>query len=244
MATDRAGARSPQQLQNGKSRGASRCRSSRFTPIDISALISSSPDLILRRKVREIVNVSGRGVRGHFPSYKGRLLKYESLVEEDTLRIMEIAGLVKRIITQPCVLRLDGDDTGFRYTPDALAAIGDLEYFVEVKAAGFAKNRRTVDHLRHLIAHVRRKKLPFILITEDDIRADGLQEELKLLLRSRPAPGRYDPDIDSSNWDPRNLQAADPELMQRWRQAQEVCDALIARVMRRDPDSLLETLSN
>lgn len=243
MPTGRGGARSPQELQIGKSPGTSHPRSSRFKAIDISHYVSSSPDLILRRKVREIVTVSGRGVRGHFPSYKGKLLKYESLVEEDTLRIMEVAGLVKKVVTQPCVLRLAGDGKSFRYTPDALATIYDREYFVEIKAAGFRKNRATVLRLRHIVSHMRRKKIPFILITEDDIRANGLQEELKLLLRLRPAPGRYDPDIDSSDWDPRNLNAADPDLMHRWRQAQEACDALIARVIRRDPDSLLESIS-
>jgi hypothetical protein len=202
----------------------------------------ASGNQILKRKVREIVTVSGRGVRGHLPSYKGKLLKYESLVEEDTLRVMEIAGLICRLVTQPCVLELTADGEHFRYTPDILATIEGRDYFVEVKAASFVKNAQTVRRLRNVIAHMRRENIPFFLITENDIRADGLQDELKSLLRSRPAPGRFDPDIDSSNWDPRNLNAADPELADRWRRAQEICDALITRVIRRDPDSLIETL--
>ena len=202
------------------------------------------PGLISRRKVREIVTISGAGVRGYFPTYKGERLKFESLVEEDTLRIKECSTLVERLITQPCVLQLAAEGKQFRYTPDTLATISGKDYFVEVKADCFRKNAKTVRRLRNIVAHMRREGIPFILVTEGDVRANGLQEELKALLRVRPAPRRFDPDIDSCNWDPRNLSAADPDLMQRWRKAQQVCDDLIVRLIRRDPDTYLDVLSN
>jgi len=243
MTNDRGGRATPNfKLRFTDSSEPPRHRTSRFTPLVIDDLASSPEGLYAKRKVREIVTRSGRGVRGYFPSFKGKLLKFESLVEEDTLRTLEIAGVVKGLVTQPCVLQLHWDGVDFRYTPDILATIGKREYFVEVKAASFIKNPATVRRLRAIIAHLRKEKIPFILVTEDDIRANSLQDELKLLLRSRATPGRFDPDINSSNWDPRHLNPKDPELMRRWRSAQAICDDLIKRLMRRDPDSMLPTL--
>jgi len=71
-----------------------------------------------------------------------------------------------------------------------------------------------------------------------------MQDELNELLRLRPRPGRYDPDQDPTAWGGLGRDVADAELLTRWHSAQQTCDALLKRVMRRDPDSLLGTISN
>ena len=71
------------------------------------------------RKVRRTVTVRGRGVRGYFPSKKavGRAT-FESLIEEDALRVLEIARCVISYETQPLVLVLNDSEGQFTYTPD------------------------------------------------------------------------------------------------------------------------------
>jgi len=216
-------------------------RPTRFTGVDIQSQLSTPVGFISARKVREIVTISGRGVRGYFPSWKGKLLKFESLGEEDVLRTLEVANLVEKLVTQPCVLEFEGEGKRRRYTPDVLASIKGISYFIETKSEGFQKNSRVVNHLRDVIRYLRREKAPFILITANDVRVAGLQDELKDLLSKRPCPGRFDPDIDPTLWDPRNLDHADADLLERWHRAQEECNALIRRLMNRDPDSLLTT---
>lgn len=192
------------------------------------------------RKVREIVTVSGRGVRGHFPSYKGKLLKFESLIEEDALRVLNVASMVTSLVTQPCVLDIPTDLKPRRYTPDLQVAFCGQNYYIEIKPADFQKNRHVAIHLQHVIRHLKTSRSPFALITDTDLRPDGLQEELKDLVRLRPAPGRFDPALDGILWDPHCIHTATPEILRRWYAAQQECDALLQRVMRRDPDSLFE----
>lgn len=192
------------------------------------------------RKVREIVTVSGRGVRGHFPSYKGKLLKFESLIEEDALRVLNVASMATSLVTQPCVLDIPAGLLSLRYTPDLQVAFCGQNYYIEIKPADFQKNRHIATHLQHVIRHLKTSRSSFALITDTDLRPEGLQQELKDLVRLRPAPGRFDPTLDGILWDPHCIHTATPEILRRWYAAQQECDALLQRVMRRDPDSLFE----
>jgi hypothetical protein len=216
-------------------------RPGRLSRLAIPAAISNIGLTLADRKVREIVTVSGRGVRGHFPSYKGKLLKFESLIEEDALRIFNVASSVTSLITQPCVFAIPGSPR-LRYTPDLRATMYGQDYFFEIKPADFQKNPHVTTRLLRVIPHFKTSQTPFLLILDTDLRPAGLQEELKALLRQRPAPGRYDPTLDSVQWDPRQTQTAPPALLHRWYAAQRECDALLQRVMRRDPDAFFEQI--
>lgn len=218
-------------------------RPTRFNEAAIENLIGIQARLVSKRKVREIVTVSGRGVRGYFPSRKGKLLKFESLGEEDVLRVFEVASVVGKLVTQPCVLELGSEHECLRYTPDVLATINGQNHFIEVKAENFHKDSDTVSRLRKIVKLMRSEHVSFILIVANEVRVAGLQDELKDILSKRPRPGRFDPDIDPALWDPLKRESADVELIARWDSAQKECDALIQRAMRRDPDSLLEAIS-
>lgn len=198
---------------------------------------------VSKRKVRNIVTVSGRGVRGYYPSRKApKRLKYESLIEEAVLRVLDVSTLIKTIETQPCVLNLPGSPATLRYTPDIKISVANKSSFIEVKADRSLSDQKTVLRLREIVGRMRLEGTPLILILESDVHAVGLQQELKVLLRGRPAPGRYRSDLDTSAWDPADRRRPDPETLQRWHAAQRVCNELLERVMRRDPDDLLEKI--
>jgi len=242
MIKHQGGARTPQTVsQNSSASRQAKQRPGRHGKLETPIAASDIGLALSDRKVREIVTVSGRGVRGHFPSYKGKLLKFESLVEEDALRMLNVASTVTALITQPCVLAIPGSPP-LSYTPDFMAAIDGKNFYVEVKPADFQKNQHVTTRLRRVISHLKSSQAPLVLVLDTDLRPTGLQEELKALLRIRPAPGRYDPTLDSVRWDPRQEQAASPELLSRWRAAQRECDALLTRVIRRDPDALFEQI--
>jgi hypothetical protein len=198
---------------------------------------ASSP----RYKVRRIVTVSGRGARGHFPSFKARgRLQFESLVEEDALRVVEIARTAANVKTQPEVLVLCVGSRQFRYTPDLGLDWHGKPYFVEVKADNFACSATTVKRLWRVRSGMQAAGLTWRLVLERELRAAALQVELKELLRLRPAPRRQRSDVDFRTWDPVDgAPPSDDVTATRWARAQAQCDALLERVMRRDPGDLL-----
>ena len=215
-------------------------RPGRFGKLEIPPATNNAGLYLSDRKVREIVTVSGRGVRGHFPSYKGQLLKFESLIEADALRVFNVASMVTSLVTQPVVLNIPTDLKPRRYTPDLQVTFCGQSYYTEIKPANFQKSRRVATQLRQVIQHFKTSRSRFALLTDTDLRPAGLQEELTDLLRLRPAPGRFDPTLDGILWDPHCIHTATPEILRRWYAAQQECDALLQRVMRRDPDSLFE----
>lgn len=231
-----------------KSQSSNRIKSRKVRTVKLcaAAIENLLPDhlhLISKRKVREIVTVGGRGVRGHFPSRKAKLLKYESLGEQDVLRVCEVARCVTRLHTQSCVFEFGEEGDKVRYTPDLTATIDNKNFYIEVKPEQFQKKEKATKHLRKVIRYMRDAHVAFILILASDVRTPGLQEELKNLLSRRPRPGRYDPKVDPTLWDPLQPNFSDTDLLDRWSKAQETCDALLERVMRRDPDSLLDVVT-
>lgn len=195
------------------------------------------------RKIRNIVTPSGIGVRGHFPSYKASHgAQFESLIEEAALRVLEVASIIESIETQPCVLQLDGSPKTLHYTPDLRVTFNGKECFFEVKSDRFLSQVKTVARLRNVIDRINREDKRLYIILESDVREDRLQERLTHLLRERPAPRRYDADLDPSLWDPRCAHEPTTVILQRWQEAQRICDELLKRVMRRDPGELLSKI--
>ena len=204
-------------------------------------LFATSVDHGMLRKVREIVTVSGQIPRGHFPSRKAKRLKYESLIELDSLRVFEVASHVTKVLTQQLVIKIASDGRTRRYTPDFTAKILDKDFYVEVKPDDFAANPKVANRMKDVVAFMRKENLNFFFITADDVRANGLQDILKDLLAKRPPPGRYELNRDPNIWDTPGSELTEPELTAQWIQAQKFCNDLLERVMKRDPDSLFPT---
>lgn len=209
----------------------------------IQQLIDS---LISDRKPRRVVTPSGHRARGHFPSLKSRETLFESLVEEDALRVLEVAPSVLTVRTHPFVLRLKHPSpertSPLHYTPDSLVVLTDTSLVVEVKGDWLLKLPEARERLRQTLRALRIHDVPFALLTESDVRPAGLQLELKKLLRERPVGARIRSKVDATAWDPTGAVQPSGDMLRRWRAAQQECDALLDRVMRRDPDELIETL--
>lgn len=195
------------------------------------------------RRPRNIVTPSGRGVRGYFPSRKApKPLKFESLVEQDVLRVLEISTLPKVLATQPCVLRLRADGVACRYTPDAQVTTSEGAFLLEAKDDSALGRQDSLERLRRVISGIRGSEHHFVLILRSDVRRLGIQQELEILLRERPAPGRYIQNVDTSLWDPHGKVEPSDEMAARWAEAKRICDELLRRVMGRDPDELITNL--
>jgi hypothetical protein len=196
------------------------------------------------RKVRPVVTPSGHRARGKFPSIKGKTTRFESLVEEDALRVLEVAASVLAIDTHPWVLALsDLNGNSFHYTPDGFVTLRDGAFLFEVKGDWLLKRQTSVDSLLRSFRALENHGVPIVLLTESDVRASGLQDELKALLRLRPVGGRYRDAVDASRWDPVGGTSPSAEVLRRWSDAQRECDALLERVMRRGPDEAVAAVT-
>jgi hypothetical protein len=197
------------------------------------------------RRVRPVVTPSGHRARGFFPSFKGKATRYETLVENDALRILEVAASVLSIRSHPWVLTLnDPDNRAFHYTPDAFITRSNDAMLVEVKGDWLLKLKAPATSMLRTFKALDEHGVPLVLLTESDIRPPGLQEELQDLLRLRPVGGRNRTGLDTSLWDVLEISSPTPSLLKRWRDAQRECDTLLERVMRRGPDEAVEAASN
>lgn len=196
--------------------------------------------LMTKRTVRRVITRSGALCRGRFPSIKvPHGARYESLLERDAWRIFEVAPSVRLVRTHPYVLALPGA-SALHYTPDACIEGQDTAALVETKARFFMRLPEHKQRLKEVIHRLKRHGLTLIVMDESDIRPDGLQQELEELLRLRPLVGRYRNTIDAAAWDPVGGASPGDAIERRWRDAKKVCDDLLQRVMRRDPDEFID----
>lgn len=198
------------------------------------------------RKVRPVVTPSGHRARGYFPSLKALRARYESLVEEDTLRILEVAPSVLSLQTHAFVLALTATDRGrsarIHYTPDFIVTLTDTATVVETKGDWLFKLSEPRASLRRTLLAAQHHDLPLAVFSETDVRPAGLQDELKLLLRERPTCNRRSLRLDTTSWDPTGQAEPSGQTLRRWREAQKACDELLDRVMRRDPGEVIASL--
>ena len=196
------------------------------------------------RRVRPVVTPSGHRARGRLPSLKTHAAKFESLVEQDTWRVLEVSSQVRRYATHPTVFALPDAEGGKvkHYTPDATVAWRANALCLEVKGLHWMQMRSTRDALRATVRSLRAAGVPLALVSEADVRQNGLQDELRELLRLRPSAGLSRQTVDATAWDPLHQTEPDAATLKRWRQAQHVCYALLERVMRRDPDQFIQSI--
>lgn len=212
----------------------------------ISQALANQPST---RQPRRIVTVSGRGVRGRFPSRKSSTrAQFESLVEEMALRFLEAAPSVKSLATQPRVFEYTDGTRRRRYTPDVEIEIESETTpetaFLEVKDdRKFTANSEAAARLRAALPHLRQRGHRLHIVFRSDLVMNDLQGQLVLLLRMRPLRGRYRPAIDASLWDPENGTLPSADIQQQWEDAKRQCDDLLSRIMNRDPDDFLSVSS-
>lgn len=194
------------------------------------------------RPVRPVVTRSGHRARGRFPSVRFSQTRYESLVEEDALRVMELATLVVDCKSHPFVIRLTDTHTGkdFDYTPDQVLTLEETTVLIEVKGDWLLKLEKPRASLLRIARGLKQAGIPFAVLPESEIRANDLQLRLKELLMRRPVGARRMTTVDKSVWDPLCSSPPSAEDLRQWREAQEECNSLLRRVMGRDPEDFIE----
>jgi hypothetical protein len=191
------------------------------------------------RKPARVVTFGGKSPRGNPAVWKCESAHFQSLVEEDCQRVIDVASSVTSFETHPFVLELGTADAPFRYTPDLLIWFGDEGAVVEIKPASKLASAKVNARLKEQLRRLKRHGIDLCLLLDTDVRDGGLQEQLKILQRYRPVRGRHREGVDANAFDPLGLGSPSEELIVRWAEAQKVCSELLARVMRRDPGELL-----
>lgn len=195
--------------------------------------------LLSTRKVSRVVTPGGVAPRGYPPSRKCRDPKFQSLVEEDWGRVLELASLVTAYETHPFVVDLSVPGEESSYTPDVLVWFGDHGAVMEIKPANKLRSRKVAARLEAVNRGLAAHGIGLVLALDEDARANGLQRRLKVLQRLRPARGHWREAIDCAAWDPERGTNVPDEVAALWVEAKSECDALLRRVMRRDPGELL-----
>lgn len=199
-------------------------------------------EILSPRKVRPVITRSGQRARGRFPSPRFSQTRFESLVEDDALRIMDIASTVLECRSHPFVLELMDPRSGqqFHYTPDLYVELPHTSFLIEVKGDGLLKLEKPRASLLRTCRALKDCGVPFAVMAEQDIRPGSLQKRLQELLSRRPVGARRITGIDKTVWDPLNNTAPTANDLRLWREAQEECNALLRRVMGRDPEEFVE----
>jgi hypothetical protein len=191
---------------------------------------------------------SGRRARGQCAARKviGRAT-YESLLECQVWKILDAARMVSSFLSHPVVLQLQNDQgLFFRYTPDAVVRVGTSNnsqgLILEVKARYFLTQQSSRGRIQTIARTLEQAGLKYVLILDSDLQP-ALLETLNPLWIRRPAVGPWSPKLDLNAWDPRQLQYRTSHDAKAWHMAQAQCDALLSRVMQRNPDDLDGILS-
>lgn len=208
-------------------------------PPGLEDFLAKIARLSSKKKVRPVVIPSGKRARGHLPSMKAPAgARYDSLLEQEVLRFLEVGTWAHVIRTHPVVLALPGNPL-IHYTPDVQAEGAASGILVETKATFFLSKVESSERLLECAQRLAAAGVKLVLITELDVRANGLQDELKELMRLRPVVGRYRPGLNTSPWNPLAPKVTDFAIERRWRAAQRECDELLGRLMGRDPDDVI-----
>ena len=202
-------------------------------------LMSLLQQLESSRRPARVVTFGGKSPRGNPAIWKCAEAHFQSLVEEDCQRVLDVASSVTGFETHPFVLELGTPAEPFRYTPDLLIWFGNEGALVEIKPASKLRSRTTNARLTQQLNRLERHGIHLCLLLDTDVREGDLQTMLKGLQRTRPARGRYREDLDANLFDPLQRSSPTAEALTRWAEAQRICTELLDRVMRRDPGDLL-----
>jgi len=139
---------------------------------------------------RNVVNRSGRGFRGYFPSRKMKeMIGWESILERNAIYLFEFSPGVVSYRGQPELVYY-ADGTEFRkYYPDfEITTTGGISVHIEVKPSSKLLQKRYADKYRAIAAHYQSLGRHYQILTEKEIQREPLFSNLKKLKRHhRPA---------------------------------------------------------
>ena len=148
----------------------------------------------VHRRSREVINPSGGIMRCKFPSRKnGRLVHCEGLLELDAAYLFEAHPRVARYREQPAPFLFPDGERVRRYTPDFELTLDNGEaIWVEVKPTRSLADKEIRRKLRCLQDHMRRSERRFLVLTDEELRAEPRQSNVRTIWRSstRTLPSR------------------------------------------------------
>lgn len=138
------------------------------------------------QRAREVVAPTGGIMRGKFPSRKnGRMVHHEGMLELDAIYLFEVSPLIAAYAEQPRRYQyLDGDRLR-KYTPDFELTLRDgSTVLVEVKAKTSLQYDDIAHKLRCVRAHFERAGEAFVVLDDEQLRAEPRQSNARVLCRS------------------------------------------------------------
>lgn len=134
---------------------------------------------------RNVVNRSGRGFRGYFPSLKMKqMIGWESIQERNAIYLFEFSPGVASYRGQPELIYY-ADGTEFRkYYPDfEITTTGGISVQIEVKPSSKLLQKKYADKYRAIAAHYQSLGRHYQILTEKEIQREPLFSNLKKLKR-------------------------------------------------------------
>lgn len=137
---------------------------------------------------REVVRHTGGIVRGKFPSRKnGRMVHHEGLLELDAAYLFETCPQIVRYREQAELVRYADGAKLRKYTPDfELELDTGALVLIEVKPRSSLEHESVAHKIDQLHAHFDRRGRPFVVLTDESLRAEPRQSNLRWIYHQAP----------------------------------------------------------
>lgn len=135
-------------------------------------------------RVRKVVTRRGRHIRGYFPSKKlNRMVAWESLLEKDTLLLMELSPGVLSYQEQPEEISYWDGQAICGYVPDLRVNLcNETSLLVEVKPAEELERPAVRTKYQQIAQHLLEQGEHFLILTDQEIRLEPQYSSLCRLL--------------------------------------------------------------
>lgn len=155
-----------------------------------------SPAGDAHQRSRTIVRHTGGIVRGKFPSRKnGRMIHHEGLLELDAIYLFETSPRIARYREQMPPIRYADGARLRRYTPDFEVVLDTGEAVtIEVKAARSLADDEISHKIGCIQTYYRRRNQPFVVLTEEVLRREPRQSNLRWIYHQMP---RVSPTVEA-----------------------------------------------
>ena len=135
--------------------------------------------------IRDVVNRSGRGFRGYFPSRKMKeMIGWESILERNAIYLFEFSPGVVSYCGQPeLVYYPDGTELRKYYPDFKITTTGGISVRIEVKPSSKLMQKKHADKYRTIATHYQLQGWHYQILTEQEIQREPLFSNLKKLKR-------------------------------------------------------------
>ena len=133
--------------------------------------------------VRQVVRRTRGRVLGRYPSLKnGRMVSWESQLEQKACSVFEFSRSIKSYFEQPATFALKRNNDVISYTPDfLLKSIDSGDIYVEVKPLKYLVEQNVTEKLQLFGDHLTQRGASLIALTEVELDNIILQSNLALL---------------------------------------------------------------